>query len=236
MGRTQADAMLRVAPAARPRPPTVLSDFLAYLRLGAAHIADVRGYDHILFVAALTGGYAPSAWRRLLWLVTAFTLGHSATLALATLGAVRVDAAAVEVAIPATIVLTSLLSVAALRPGRRTPPGLAHPLPDEPAVRPALLYATAALFGLVHGLGFSTFLRALLGQEASLALPLLAFNLGLELGQLLIVAATLALGAAVTRGLGYPRRDWVLLLAGATAGVGTTLLVDRLAALGQGAP
>ena len=81
------------------------SEFLTYLRLGFAHIADLAGYDHVLFVAALTGGYALSAWRRLLWLVTAFTLGHTATLALATLRLVTLDAALVEALIPATILM-----------------------------------------------------------------------------------------------------------------------------------
>jgi hypothetical protein len=202
------------------------SEFLTYLRLGLTHIADPRGYDHILFVAALTGGYAAAEWRRLLWLVTAFTLGHSVTLALATLGAVRVDAALIETLIPATIVVTSLVSVAAARrdPRDRWVAPHARPARRRGAV---VLYVLAAAFGLVHGLGFSTFLRALLGAESGIALPLLAFNLGLEAGQLLIVAATLLAGAVATRLLG-DRRDWVLLLAGATAGVGATMLVDRL--------
>ena len=79
-----------------------------YLRLGFGHIADPRAYDHILFVAALTAAYPPVAWRRLVWLVTAFTLGHSVTLALATLNVVRVNSQLVEVLIPVTIVLTSI--------------------------------------------------------------------------------------------------------------------------------
>jgi hypothetical protein len=221
------------------------SEFLTYLRLGFTHIADVRGYDHILFVAALTGGYALGAWRRLAWLVTAFTVGHSITLALATLGLVRPDAAVVEVLIPATILVTSVLAVVTLRPARdsraelyraarlgTTRPGAG----DESAGVPAgALYALALAFGLVHGLGFSALLRALLGAESSIALPLLAFNVGLELGQLLIVAVTLLVGTAVVR-VGYARRDWVLLLAGATGGVALVLLAERVAALGAAPP
>jgi hypothetical protein len=214
------------------------AEFLVYLRLGLAHIADLRGYDHILFVAALTGGYAPAAWRRLLWLVTAFTVGHSVTLALATLRLVNAPVALVEAAIPATIVLTSALAVLGARPGRASRAGLYRAggdLPDDgPSVRPGLLYLLAAGFGLVHGLGFSNYLRALLGGEASLALPLLAFNIGLELGQLLIVAVVLLLGATFVRGLGFARRDWVLLLAGATGGVALVLLVERLGPLMRG--
>ena len=209
------------------------SEFLVYLRLGLAHIADLAGYDHILFVAALTGGYAPSEWRRLLWLVTAFTLGHSVTLALATLGLVRPSAAVVETLIPATILLTAALAVAAVRPSRSA--AAAYARPASTARHPRALYPLAALFGLIHGLGFSTYLRALLGGESSIAVPLLAFNVGLEIGQLAIVAATLLLGTLVVHGLGFARRDWVLLLAGATGGLALVLLLERAAgALGQG--
>lgn len=204
------------------------SELLTYLRLGFHHIADVKGYDHILFVAALTGSYPPGAWRRLLGLVTAFTLGHSVTLALATLGLVHANTAVVEVLIPATIVATSLLTVVSLR--RSEPAARGAAIPDAAPRWRWELYLLTAGFGLVHGLGFSTFLRALLGEEAHIAVPLFAFNLGLEVGQLAIVAATMLLGVLVVRALGVARRDWVLLLCGATAGVGATMIVDRVTA------
>ena len=208
------------------------SEFLAYLRLGVAHIADLAGYDHLLFVAALTGGYTLAAWRRLLVLVTAFTVGHSITLALATLRLVAVDAALIEVLIPATILVTALVSVVQsrrqdeARPWRRSGWRGA----DDGPRGGALLYLLALGFGLIHGLGFSNYLRALLGAESSLAVPLLGFNVGLEAGQLLVVLVTLLVGAAVSRLLGA-RRDWVLLLAGVTGGLSTLLLAQRIAAL-----
>lgn len=209
------------------------SEFLAYLRLGVAHIADLAGYDHILFVAALTGGYTLGAWRRLLVLVTAFTVGHSVTLALATLRMVAVDAPLIEVLIPATILATSLASVVlARRPDENRPWRRSgwRGADDTGPRGGAFLYLLALGFGLIHGLGFSTYLRALLGAESSIGMPLLAFNLGLEAGQLLIVAVTLVIGAAASRLLGA-RRDWVLLLAGITGGLATLLLVQRVAAL-----
>ncbi|MGZ8378743.1 MAG: HupE/UreJ family protein [Gemmatirosa sp.] len=208
------------------------SEFLAYLRLGVAHIADLAGYDHILFVAALTGGYTLGAWRRLLILVTAFTVGHSITLALATLRLVAVNTAVIETLIPATILVASLVAVVQsrrpdeARPWRRSGWRGA----DDGPRGSALLYLLALGFGLIHGLGFSNYLRALLGAESSLAVPLLAFNLGLEAGQLLIVALTLLVGAAIARLLGA-RRDWVLLLSGATGGLALVLLLERLGAL-----
>jgi hypothetical protein len=202
------------------------SEFSVYFQLGLHHILDPRGYDHILFVAALTAAYGPREWRRLLGLVTAFTVGHSITLALATVGLVHVDSAVVEVLIPATIVVTSLVSAAG---ARRMASG-----PDDARAHAATngvflaRYAMAAGFGLIHGLGFSTFLRSALGVESSIGLPLLAFNVGLEFGQIAIVLGVLAFGTLAARLLHVARRDWLLFLCGATAGVGVTMIVDRL--------
>lgn len=196
----------------------VVSELSLYLRLGFSHIADLRAYDHILFVAALTASFGPREWTRIAWLVTAFTLGHSVTLALATLDLVRAPAALVEPAIAATIVLTALTAIHDQRRADAAPAGRAW----------WRRYAIAGAFGLIHGLGFSGYLRALLGDEESIAMPLLAFNVGLEVGQILIVAVVFALGLAAVRLLGWARRDWVLVLSGATAGIGVTILLDRL--------
>lgn len=200
------------------------SEVLTYLRLGVHHIADLRGYDHILFVAALTIAYRPGEWRRLLWLVTAFTLGHSVTLALATLDLVRVSPAIVEPAIAATIVATSLLAFAF---AWRAPAGDGGAGSGQGQ---ALRYTVAAAFGLIHGLGFSGYLRSLLGDEESLLVPLLSFNVGLELGQLLIVAVVLAVGVLVERGLRQSRRGWVLAASAAIASLGAYVLFERVAA------
>lgn len=198
----------------------MLQEFLTFAQLGLRHIADLAAYDHILFVAALTAAYPPAEWRRLAVLVTAFTVGHSLTLALATLDVVRVHAALVEFLIPVTIVVTSVLAIAS---ERRAPPS-----GEVSRGTHAGRYALAALFGLVHGLGFSSYLRAILGGEESIVGPLLAFNLGLEAGQLAIVAAVLLLGVAAERTLRLSRRDWVMVLSGATAGIALTMLFERL--------
>ncbi len=195
----------------------MLSEFSVYLQLGFRHIADLAGYDHILFIAALSIPYAPSDWRRLGVLVTAFTVGHSVTLALATLRVVSVPSALVETLIPATILITAALALLEQRRAERSGRTLA----------PSARYALAAGFGLFHGLGFSTYLRSLLGEEESLALPLLAFNVGLELGQLLILAVVLAIGAVVVA-LRMPRRRWTQLLAGVTGAMASVLLVQRI--------
>lgn len=159
------------------------------------------------------------AWRRLVWLVTAFTLGHSVTLALATLDLVRVKAQLVEVLIPVTIVLTSIAAIIFSKGDTEEGGPTGSQLPQ---------YLLAAGFGLIHGLGFSTFLRSLLGGEESIVKPLLAFNLGLEAGQLFIVAIVMLLGVIVVRLLKLTRREWVLLSCGGTMAVALTMIIDRL--------
>ncbi len=202
----------------------MLSEFLTYFRLGVGHIADLKGYDHILFIVALTAGYAPRDWRRLLWLVTAFTFGHSATLALATLELVRVQASLIEFLIPVTIVITAGYSLIS----RRRADSSGEPFRPE---RHALLYALAGSFGLIHGLGFSNFLRAVLGGEESILLPLFAFNVGLEIGQLAIVAAILMAGAVACEVAGLSRRRWATALSLLILLASLKMMFDRLPSL-----
>ena len=196
-----------------------MTEFTIYLRTGFHHIAAVGAWDHILFVAALTAAYGPREWKRIAVLVTAFTIGHSLTLALATFNLVHASSRVVEPLIAATIIVTAL---AAIR-DQLVPA-------TEAAAHAARIrrYATAGIFGLVHGLGFAGALRALLGGEESITIPLLGFNLGLEFGQLAVVSISFTLGLVAERWLGLRRRTWVLILSGAAGVIGLVLLVDRL--------
>lgn len=196
------------------------STFVVYLRLGFDHIADLRGYDHILFIVALAAGYALTHWRHLLILVTAFTLGHSVTLALATLRLVSVSSAWVEFLIPVTIVATAAFNLVEAGASGRD-----DTLPER-AQR--VKYAMALFFGLIHGLGFSNFLRALLGEEESLALPLFSFNVGLELGQIGILAVILSVTWAVARWTPVGATLWTRVLSVGTAVAATALAVGRI--------
>lgn len=194
------------------------SEFLTYFRLGVGHIADLRGYDHILFIVALTAGYAVRDWRKLLWLVTAFTLGHSFTLALATLDLVRVSSDLIEVLIAVTIVATGVYGFISRRQDAISPTSR----------RQQILYAMAGGFGLIHGLGFSTFLRSVLGGEESILWPLFAFNVGLEIGQLAIVIGILLVGAVVCDVGGVKRRYWAMGLSVVTILLGVRMIVERV--------
>ena len=196
--------------------------FVTFARLGIDHILTPDALDHLLFLATLVLGYGRGEWKRLLILVTAFTIGHSATLALATLDLVRLPSSAVELAIPVTIVVTSLLNIWSVRGDGRPAPLRGARRADTAWGR----YTLALLFGLVHGLGFSSVLRSLLGAEESLLVPLLAFNVGLEIAQVAVVAAF----AAVTWFAGEPwlgRRGWVLVTSGATLALAAGMVGER---------
>ncbi len=196
----------------------MISTFTVYLRLGFEHLLDLQGYDHILFLAVLCAAYSLKRWRELLVLVTAFTIGHSVSLAVATLRLVRVDTGLVEFLIPVTIVATAVTNLV----------GLKREDPDEHrvAVRPTR-YALALVFGVVHGLGFSNFLRLALGEERSLLVPLLSFNIGLELAQIVVAAGVLLLALVAVRPLSLPQRLWTLILSVCAGGVAAMMAVQR---------
>lgn len=199
-----------------------MSVFQTYLTLGFYHIISWQATDHLTFLLALGAPYGLADWRRVLALVTSFTVGHSLTLALATLGVVAVNVPLVEALIPVTIMLTALANM------RRAGPALARPPARQKSasVLWAVPNALALSFGLIHGLGFSNYLRALLGAARRPLTELLAFNVGVELGQVLVVAALLLLGLLLVRGLRVAQRDWVIGVSGAALGVAGLLLLQ----------
>ena len=196
----------------------MLSVFSTYLQLGFLHICTLRAADHLTFLLALCAPYVLADWRRVLALVTSFTLGHSLTLALATLGVVAFSPAIIEALIPVTIMVTALAN---LRGAGRAP------LPRAPVLA-AVPNALALGFGLIHGLGFSNYLRALLGPQSRPIQELFAFNVGVETGQVLVVTGILLAGAGLLRGLRVARRDWLLTTSGAALGIATVLLLQQL--------
>ena len=178
------------------------------------HIADLQGYDHILFVAALCVWYLPRDWKKILILVTAFTIGHSITLALSALGHVTVSTEWIEFLIPVTIVITALMNAR-------------HTQGFEKRKKINLVYLLAIFFGLIHGLGFSNYLKSLLGSDQSIVAQLLAFNIGLEAGQLLIVAAILLISVICVQVFRIERRDFILYSSGAIFGISFLMALER---------
>jgi hypothetical protein len=193
-----------------------MSDFEIYLPLGFQHITDLNGYDHILFVIALCAIFRLKDWKKVAFLITAFTIGHSITLALATLNLITYSTKLIELLIPVTIVLTCLLNFFH-KPAE-------YSLDVE---KPSFFrYPVAMAFGLIHGMGFSNYLRSLLGTEQSIWQPLLAFNIGLELGQLIIVAIILIINALLLDIFRIKKHNWNLILSGIVLGVALTLIRD----------
>ncbi|EMS32694.1 hypothetical protein C943_00699 [Mariniradius saccharolyticus AK6] len=189
-----------------------MGQFQLYFQLGIQHILDIKGFDHILFVVALCAIYITRDWKKILILVTAFTIGHSITLALATLKLVKVDSAWVEFLIPTTIAITAVSNI--FKPKPSSGRGI------------QINYFFALFFGLIHGLGFSNYLRSLLGKEASLFEPLLAFNLGLEVGQLVIVAIFMVVSGILVGIVGINRKDWALVISSIVLGMAIMMMID----------
>ncbi len=193
-----------------------MSEFALYFGLGKDHILDyANGYDHILFVLALCAVYLVRDWKKILILVTAFTIGHSITLALATLNIINFSAEVIEFLIPLTIFITAAGNLFKK---------------DQPIAggKIQINYFFALFFGLIHGLGFSNFLRALLGKNENIVSPLFAFNIGLEIGQIIVVVIFLGISFVLVDLLKVSRRDLRLVLSSAIAGIALVLMKDRI--------
>ena len=196
------------------------SIFSTFLTLGFEHISDIKAYDHILFLVALCAIYRLSAWKKVLILVTAFTIGHSITLALAALNIISFSTKIVEFLIPVTILITSLFNV-----WKRDNEASKQTLFSK---KINITYLLALFFGTIHGMGFSNFLRSTLmpGEEDSLISQLFAFNIGVELGQLMIVAIILGCAYLALNIFKVKQREWNLFVSGAAAGVALILMMD----------
>lgn len=191
-----------------------MHDFSLYFELGWQHICDWQGYDHILFVAVLCGTYLLTDWRKVLILVTAFTVGHSVTLALSALNIIKVNTSLIEFLIPVTIVVTAVINIVK----KKRSPGTLR-----------ITYVLALFFGLIHGLGFSNYLKSLLGKSSNVTAQLLAFNLGLEFGQVLIVLCILIVSFILLNILKIQRREWTLFLSSAIFGIAFIMCIERFA-------
>lgn len=174
--------------------------FTDYLKLGMDHILDLNGYDHILFVAVLCAGYELKQWKQILILVTAFTIGHSLTLALSSLDLVSFSPKLIERLIPVTIILTGIFNIFTAFSSKKANQNI------------IANYLLALGFGLIHGLGFSFYFKAILGSEGSILMPLFAFNVGVELGQLLIVGFIMVLSFIFIEKFKLPLQKWTTVI------------------------
>jgi len=191
-----------------------MGSFSIYIQLGFEHIADLAGVDHMLFIMTLCALYKWEEWKKIIILVTAFTVGHSVTLALSALNVVQVNAALIEFLIPCTIIVTGVSNI--VLTASSTERGVLYN------------YMYALFFGLIHGLGFSNFFRELMGPGAAIVKPLLGFNLGLEIGQLMIVGLFFAVYYLLQRIRTFSHKSWTQVISGIGIGAAGLLIIEQL--------
>ena len=191
-----------------------MSDFSIFFPMGIEHITDLNGLDHILFITALCLRYMISDWKKLLILVTAFTIGHSITLALSTLNIISISRNWTEFFIAITILITAFNNCFVRDFTFKT--------------KYPTIYFFALFFGLVHGLGFSSLLKSMLGKDQGIVVQLLAFNLGLEVGQLITVAAILIISFVLVNFFKINRKLYLLFVSGGIATLAFEMAIERV--------
>ncbi len=174
-----------------------MQDFLFYLQLGWEHIISKEALDHQLFILALIAIFSFRDWKKVLILVTAFTIGHSLTLVLSALDVFRFPSDWVEFLIPCTIVFTALDNIIFSKNEKKLI---------------QLNYYLALLFGLIHGMGFANSVRMMLASEQDITLPLFGFNVGLELGQIVVVAIALFIHYIFSEVLKLSNKIWIYII------------------------
>ncbi len=190
-----------------------MDDFILFLKLAFDHVLDWNAYDHILFFIVLAVVYHFKDWKKTLWLITLFTLGHTVTLALATFDIVSVSSKLIEFLIPLTIFITAAVNIFTVK--------------KKKFHQSNVNLFFAFFFGLIHGLGLSGFLKMVLIDSENKTLPILEFAFGVELAQTLIVLLILIAGFVAVNLLKIAKRDWVLVLSSIVIGIVIPMLFER---------
>jgi hypothetical protein len=190
-----------------------MNDFRFYFGLGWEHIMNWNALDHLLFITALAIIYLLKDCKQVLILVTAFTIGHSITLALSVLDLIRFSSDWVEFLIPCTIMVTAISN---LFQKKFTPKSI------------RINYFLALFFGLIHGMGFANAIRFMLAKDQSLGWGLFGFNVGLEAGQIIVVTIVLLLAWAIVTLFTVNRRDWVLFISAGIFSLALKMALERL--------
>ncbi|MFY7672141.1 HupE/UreJ family protein [Tenacibaculum sp. MEBiC06402] len=191
-----------------------MNDFILYFKMGLFHVLDIKAYDHILFLIVLAVVYQFKQWKKVVWLITLFTIGHSITLGLSAYNILKVRADLVEFLIPLTIFITGLMNVLTARKA------------SVGKENQNLFFAL--FFGLIHGLGFSNYFKAMIGRSQDKLVPLLEFALGVEVAQIIIVGLILLIGGLVQSVFGVNRRDWILVASSIVIGFACQMMVNRV--------
>ena len=191
-----------------------MNDFLLYTKMGLHHVLDFAAYDHILFLVVLAVVFSFKQWKKVLWLITFFTIGHTITLALSAYGILKVRMDIVEFLIPTTIFITAIVNI--LRAKKSS------------SEKDSINLFFALFFGLIHGLGFSNYFKMMVGREEDKLLPLLEFALGIEASQIIIVVSILFIGAVFQTIFKVNKRDWILVVSSIVIGFVIPMMIHRV--------
>lgn len=191
-----------------------MSEFQLYLETGLRHVLDITAYDHVLFLIALTVPYSFKDWRRVLLLVSIFTVGHTMALFLSVFGVVTIKASLVEFLIPITILVTA--SYHLITAGK-----------TAKSDNLSIVGFITLFFGIIHGLGFSNYFKSILpGDPGDKVVPLLEFALGIELAQLIVVLVVLIVSYILQNFFRFSKRDFALVMSAFVIGVVVPMIVN----------
>lgn len=192
-----------------------MSQFWIYFQIGLKHVLDVHSYDHVLFLIALAIPFSFKDWKRIVLLVSLFTIGHTVALLLSVFGIIVIKVNVVELLIPITILITALYNLFTAGKSNKKE-GL------------NLIFFITLFFGIIHGLGFSNYFKSILGGSAvSKLLPLSEFALGIEAAQIVVVFIVLILSYIVQTVFRFSRRDWALVFSAFVIGVVLPMIIGN---------
>ena len=191
-----------------------MDDFILYLNMGLQHVLDFSAYDHILFLIALAVIFSFHQLKKVLWLITLFTVGHSLTLALSAYGVLKIDVKIIEFLIPVTIGITAVVNI--LNSNKNN------------ASKDKINLVFALFFGLIHGLGFSNYFRMMIGREEDKLMPLIEFALGIEVAQVVIVLGILIIGYLLQTFFKVTKRDWIMVTSAIVLGFVIPMMAERV--------
>lgn len=192
-----------------------MDNFVFFFKEGLFHVLDWKAYDHILFLIALVVVYDFKHWKKVLWLITLFTIGHTVSLILAAYGVVKVNSELVEFLIPLSIFITAVVNIILSRGTSKN-------------TKTNINLIFALFFGLIHGLGFSTYFRMLIGSQEDKLLPLLEFALGVEGAQIIVVFLILVFGFIFQNIFRFTKKEWVLMVSSIVIGFVLPILLDSV--------
>ncbi len=189
-----------------------MDDLQIFFNLGLKHVLDWKAYDHVLFLVVLTVFYSFKDWKKVFWLITAFTIGHTLSLTLSAYNIVYVKMEVIEFLIPLTILITAIYNLMKVK---------------SPPKNIKFNTFIALVFGLIHGIGFSSYFKILVDDSDDKLLPLIEFAFGIEIAQIIVVLFVLLLSYIALNIFQRSNRDWILVISSVVIGIVITMLIER---------